>query len=214
MVGILAVSLYASLRIGFRAKASAEAQLDPARSIELAMEILRQDLQSAPAPTGLFAGSFEGNSGSDDRGHPDTDVIFYSVTDSPQHVDGNGEIKSIELTVMTSPSGDHVLVRKVVRNLLSQQAMNPDVEIIARGVASFALRYYNGSEWADDWDSTQEDNTLPAAVEVTLSMDPPVVAAGTIVQPPAPKTYVRIFQLPCSTAATDTTVNPSAGSTL
>lgn len=210
MVAILAVSLYASLRIAFRAKASAEVQLKPMRTVELAMSLIRTDLQDAPAPNGLLAGTFEGTTGVDDRGHEDDDLNFYSVAASPLHVDGNGEIKNVELTVMETTTGDHVLVRKVIRNLLSQQTMNPDVEVICRGVSQFGLQYYDGSEWLDTWDSTHEDNTLPVAVQVTLAMDPPKTTAPGA-QAVQPQTYVSIIPLPCSTAATDTTVNPQAG---
>ena len=50
MVAILSVSLYASLRIAFRARESAEKAIEPARTAELAMEFIRSDLQNAMTP--------------------------------------------------------------------------------------------------------------------------------------------------------------------
>jgi len=44
-------------------------------------------------------------------------------------------------------------------------------EVLCRGVFGFNLRYFNGSEWLDTWDSTVENNTLPCAIEVTLQLD-------------------------------------------
>ncbi len=206
MVAILSISLYASLRVAFNAKNGAEAAVEPARTAALTMEFLRQDFQNA-MPVGDLSQSFEGTDGQDDRGRDGDDVNFYSTADGPQHIAGNGEIKNIELAIVT-PQGttDHVLVRRVIRNLLSQVQVNPDEEVLCRGVGGFNVRYYDGSEWLDTWDSTAEDNTLPVAVEVTLTLDRPV-GSGDL----QPRRFVRIFPLSCSTAAFDTTVNPSAG---
>ncbi len=169
---MLSMSLYASLRVAFGAQRSAEAAVEPPRTAAAVLDLVGQDLQAA-APIGLVATQYEGTDGTDDRGRPGDDVIFYSVADSPLHAAANGDIKQIELAVQTSPNGtDHLLVRKVTRNLLSATATpNPDVEVLCRGVGGFNLRYYNGDTWADSWDSTQEDNTIPAAVEVTLTLE-------------------------------------------
>ena len=50
MVSILSVSLYQSLRIGFDAKSKAEAAVAPGRTSELAMELLRADIESTGPP--------------------------------------------------------------------------------------------------------------------------------------------------------------------
>jgi type II secretory pathway pseudopilin PulG len=207
MTVILTLSLYASIRIAFRSKASAEAAVEPPRAAALALDVLGQDIESAIGPTTLIPTSFEATTGSDDRGRPDDDLQFFTVADSPLHAGANGDIKSDELTVVTSPNGrDHLLVRKIVRNLLSTSTTpNPDVEVICGGVGSFHLQYYNGDTWADTWDSTQEDNTLPAAVQVTLTLER-TDATGAVRSYP----YTRVFPISCSTAAQDSTVNPNA----
>lgn len=201
MAAILAVSLYTSLHVALKAKERTEAALEPSRTAEMAMEFLRGDFQNALPPTGLLAGTFEGTSQSENPGDSGDDVNFYSTADGPQHVDGNGEIKNIELTVTVEPgSTDQVLVRRVTRNLLSQVQTNPDEEVICRKVAGFSVRYFTGSDWVDTWDSTQEDNTLPVAVEVTLDLQQPDTPGGIY-------RTVRVFPLPCSTAASDPAVN-------
>ncbi len=210
LVAILALSLYASLRVAFKAKAAAEAAVEPPRTAGLVLDQVAQDLQASVAPTSLLASTFEGTDGTDDRGRPGDDVQFFSVADSPLHAVANGELKNVELAVMTAPNGDHLLVRKVVRNLLSPTATpNPDVEVLCRGVGGWNLRYYNGAEWADSWDSTQQDNTLPAAVEVTLTLDRP---NGNVVAGDGTRSfrYTRVVPLACSTAAQDSQVNPNA----
>ena len=249
MSAAIAVPLYSALRVAYRAKDGAEQSLAASRTIDLAMEFLRSDLENAMVPTAnsygyavtttsntttaaatdtsttgtalSLAGSFIGTDTQDDRGHDGDDVIFYTNTDGPSHSapnlgepNGDGEIRMVELTVITLGNGDHALVRRVTRNLLSQQQVTPDDEIICRRVASFNVRYYDGSNWQDTWDSTQQNNELPAAVEVTMSLDPP---PG---DPRPPQNYVRMFPLIMSTLITDnnastttTTGTTSTGST-
>ncbi len=211
LVAILSMSLYASLRIAFRAKESADLLVEPPRTAAMTLDLIGHDLQAACPLTYYQAQSltFEGTDGTDDRGRPGDDVVFFSVADSPLHQYANGEVKRIELAVMTGANGDHLLVRKVIRNLLSENTSpNPDVEVLCRGVGGFNLRYYTGAEWLDSWDSTQEDTTIPAAVEVTLTLDRP---AGIDARDGVRQVkYVRIFPIACSTAAQDSQVNPNA----
>jgi hypothetical protein len=214
IVATLIPVLYGAMHAAFSAKTKAEAAVEPARTAELSMDVLRNDLTNAMAPTGQLAYTFEGTEGKDDRGREADDLQFCSTADSPQHAAANGEVKFIELTVMTAPNGDHVLVRKVIRNLLSPQESasqvvppgNPDVEVICRGVGGFTLQYFDGSAWDTTWDCTAEDYTVPAAVEVTLTLDRP---NGNSTDSDGSKCfrYVRVIPLGCSTAAFDSTVN-------
>jgi type II secretion system protein J len=222
IVAVLSAGLYGALRIAFDAKESAETKIEPSRTAELAMEIIRQDFTMAIQPnpanvdtstgttviTGLI-GNFEGTDGTGANGRNNDDVLFYTTADSPQHVDANGEIKNIELTmIQPTNSQDNVLVRRVVRNLTTTTTPSPDTEVICRNVAAFNVQYYDGAEWLDNWDSTAEDNTIPAAVAVTIELDRP--APGT--RGTQTFTFTRVFQLACSTAAFDSNVNPNLGS--
>jgi type II secretion system protein J len=203
MVALLAISLFTSIRIAFRATESAGNAVAPPRTAALAMEFLRDDIQNAQAVSGMLGGNFEGTQSQGANGQEADDLIFYSTSDAADHADANGEIKEIELTIEPTPDGkDQQLVRRVTRNLLSQNPETPDEEVLCRGVYSYALQYYTGSQWQPTWDSTQEDNTIPAAVQVTLQLQRATNSGGTAVQ-----TYTRIFNLSCSTAATDDTVN-------
>jgi general secretion pathway protein J len=217
MVAILSVSLYASLRIAFHAKDSAEKTIEPPRTAELAMEFIRNDLENAMTPNAAIvaaitagtattnpppalAGSFVGTSGKDGRGRDADDLVFYSTAESPLHATGSADIKMIELAVVQPQgSNDYVLVRRVTPNLLASSPPNPDEEVLCRGVAGFNLRYYDGTDWQDSWDSTQQDTqgnvgTIPSAVEVTVQLDRPN-SSGQM----QTFRYVRIFPLSCST---------------
>ena len=210
IVAALVPILYNSLRTGFRNKDAAEIAVEPPRTAEQAVDWIRQDLGDAVPPSALttgLAGPFTGIEGTDNRGCDADDLKFFSTADSPLHDTGNGDIKSIELTVVTAPGGDHVLVRNVIRDLVSDQAPNPDVEVICRGVGGFKLRYFDGTNWNDSWTSTELDNTLPAAVEVTLTLDRPNGPSKNADGARCFK-FVRVIPMACSTAEFDPNVNP------
>jgi hypothetical protein len=88
---------------------------------------------------------------------------------------------------------------------LAVSQVDPREEIICRGVAQFSLRYFDGSAWQTSWDSTQLDNQMPEAVEVTLQLQTP---AGSN---QAPKTFVCVIPIACSNAANDPNVNSGIG---
>jgi len=65
MVAMLAGSLYASLSIAFKAKTSAETAVETVRKLNLTIELIKADLQSAMTPGGTLAGGFTSGSGQD-----------------------------------------------------------------------------------------------------------------------------------------------------
>ena len=71
---------------------------------------------------------------------------------------------------------------------------DPAEEVICRGVQSFDLRYFDGVDWQDKWDSAAQGNVLPRAVEVTLELVPAVDANEDEKGP----WVCRVFQIPCS----------------
>lgn len=216
MTAIIIPVIYGALISAYRAKASSLATVEPPKIAEMAMDWLRQDIGDAVPPSALttaLAGPFQGIEGKDDRGHEADDLQFYTVAESPLHATGNGEIKFVELTVMTAPNGDHVLVRKVTRDVVSYlngSAPDPDVEVICRNVSSFSLSYYDGTAWFPTWDSTASgtDNNLPCAVQVTIQLDRP---NGNTRNSDGTQSfqYVRIIPIACSYVAYD--ANYSAG---
>jgi hypothetical protein len=158
----------------------------------------------------VLAGPFEGTQNQGSGGAENDDLVFFTTADSPNHPDGNGEIKMVELTLQQQQgAGEMDLVRKVTSNITTeQQPLQEDSEIICRNVKSLTFQYYDGSEWDTTWDSTLEDNTIPAAVQVTMSFER--------VQGNGEKKefkFTRIFQLSASTAMQDSNVNPNVGST-
>jgi len=68
MVGIIAGSMYSALRIGFKARTSAEAAVEPARTAGLATALLREDFESARPAAGTLSGPFVGTDTTGDGG--------------------------------------------------------------------------------------------------------------------------------------------------
>ena len=209
MVAIIAVSMFASMKVAFGNQKSATEAVEPSRTADLAMEFIRQDLQNTLPPHDpqnyssqfqYLAGPFQGQNTGGTNGS-DAELTFFSTADMKLHPSGNGDIKQIELTTdQPACATQKCLVRRCARNLTVEQQPPPyDEEILCRGIDSFTLRFYDGSNWNDSWDSTQmTPNEVPEAVEVTIVLDR--------TQPGQPKKlirFVRIFQVPCSTATAD-----------
>ena len=169
MISMLAVSLYATLRVAFKARESATSGIAPMRSANVALDLIGEDLESALPPTGLLAGAFLAQHLGDVQNSQDT-IEFYCIgsSDSADPPNSAG-FRKVDIGALASPDGKgYVLVRRITNNLLSPQEVTPEEEILCRKVRSFALRYYDGTQWYEEYDSTQMGDILPVAVQVDL----------------------------------------------
>jgi type II secretion system protein J len=205
MVSMLALTLYTSLQVAFKAKESALAAIGPARTALVALDMIKRDLEAALPPTGVLAGAFIGEPTSD-AGITASGLEFYTMGTSPNYIEApmSEGIRKVELAVQIAPQDrTRVLVRRITTNLLAPQTLPPEEEILCRGVHSFAVRFFDGTQWMDQWDSTQLGNILPVAVEVTLDLDWPPL------KQPADSIYrvSQVFMLPCHQDAQDDTTS-------
>ena len=214
MMAVLSLSLLACMRIAFRARDDARVAVEPSRTAALAMEILQADLEAAVPPRGVLAGTFIGAPQTAEQGANSATLTFYATASGPAHLSGDGEIKRVELAVVPATDGSEgqVLVRRVTGNLLALVPPPPDEEVICRGVVGFHLRYFDGYLWQDVWDSSQYDQTLPPAVEVSLELERPGPAsaagpAGTL----QTLRFTRVVALPCGTMPADEASSLGAG---
>jgi prepilin-type N-terminal cleavage/methylation domain-containing protein len=219
IMAALALTLYSAMRVGFRARDRVLAAVGPARAGEVAMDLVRRDLESALPPTGLISEAFFGGPGPD---LPDSSAVqFYCMgrlpsavppaarsrqtlsSDDPTAV-GTAVRVELALRPPLTGGGMPVLVRRVWRNALAATEEDPEEEILCRDVTAFHVRYFDGTQWLDDWDSTQFGDTVPMALEVSLELirpqDPtrPMSEVGAADQANA-TTYraKRTFFLPC-----------------
>jgi len=203
LVSIMAGALYASLHIGFRARRGVEEAVRPARRAHLAMELVRKDIESALPPTGILAGEFIGQDLVDEAGHDADVVLFHASGSTPKDRPSSCDVRRIELALTLPVDEDApVLVRRTTFRLLAPETPQPMEEVLCRHVFAFNLRYFDGSQWLDAWDSTVQDNALPVAVELTIKVERDAAEQDER----AGYRVVRIFVLPCSTAAEGTDV--------
>ncbi|MEO6437497.1 MAG: GspJ family type II secretion system protein [Tepidisphaeraceae bacterium] len=194
MVSMLALTMYQAMRIAITARRSAYAAVDSIRAGVIAADLVRQDFESVPPPTGILAREFVGlhlpGSGGGDADGVEFSTIGRDVDnlDSPM----SEGIRRVEFHL----NSDHqpaALVRRVTRNLLATSEPQVEEEVLCRNVKSFSLRYFDGTSWQESWDSTTVGNNLPMAVAITLEIADPRAA-----QPDAPSRIItRLVPLAC-----------------
>jgi hypothetical protein len=215
MVSALAVSMYACLRLGFRARDSATNALGPVRAATAALDLIQHDLESALPPNGVMAGPFIGEQVTE-GGITANGLQMFCMGEGPYSPDptGQGGMRKVELVVTagSDPGGNGTsspaLARYITTNLLAPATPVPQQEVLCRGLRSFSLRYYDGTAWQTSWDSTQQGDVLPAAVEVSLELNwPPDKTPGAQVYK-----ATRVIVLPCHQEPATTSAGSGSGS--
>jgi hypothetical protein len=119
------------------------------------------------------------------------------------------EVRRVALTAVPDPNGGPglAIVRRVTENLLAPVEPVPVDEVLCRGVRSFRLRYFDGTQWVDSWDSTDYQDELPPAVEVTIELERPGGPDGQtrVIR------FPRIFLISCSTLVADNAAAATSG---
>lgn len=195
MTAVLAGSLYATLHVAFKARGTATAVVEEVRRAELAVELVRADIESAVVPKGILAGGFLGEDDTDGAGRPMDILLLHCTADGAAETEGTGDIRMVELACEPAEDGEGmVLLRRLTLNLLATTVEEPAEEVFCRGLRSFDLKYFDGMDWQDNWDSGTQDNTLPLAVEVTLEL----VARDGTSSDEGGYWVSRVFRIPCS----------------
>jgi len=196
ITAVLAASLYASLHIAFNARTTALAAVEGVRKCSQSIDLIKADLQSAMVPktvpngTLVMAGAFTGTSGQGMRGTGGDDLVFFCAAMDVEPDVGIGDVKMVEYCLdVADDTKETVLVRRVTTNILAPLAPQPRQEIIARGVRSFSVRYFDGTSWQNSWDTTTLGSFLPVAVEVTIELQG---APGE-----TPQTISQVILIPC-----------------
>jgi type II secretion system protein J len=208
MVAMLSLTLYMSMNVGMKARDRVERTVGQSRASLVAADLLRQDLEAVPAPTGVLAGRFYGAS-SGAQGAQQAELDFFSIgADAGRPDDPLAEgLRHVYLAVRTDVNPP-VLVRYVWRNLLTQVQEQPEEEIVWRNVKSFGARFWDGTAWQETWDSTTLGNVLPFAIELTLETSTPSARPG---EEPTPYRVTRYITLPCAQYADDATAGATPG---
>ncbi|MEI7835057.1 MAG: type II secretion system protein GspJ [Planctomycetota bacterium] len=206
----IAGALYGSLHVAFKARGTALRAVDTVRAVKAAVDVIREDLESALPSKGELTGTFVGQKATDLGGQNDS-LIFHAVATDPEVDQAMGDVRKVEYSCDPGQAGAGLnLVRHVTSNLLSEREVAPREEVLCRRVRAFTLRYFDGTNWQATWDSTTVDNALPTAVEITLELDPADPASRS----QAGYRLCRVVTIPCgqgvSAPGTTTTTGGAA----
>lgn len=207
IAALLSLSLYASMAVAFRANRSAEAAVRPARIASVAMELVSRDLESVMPPSDNLSGHLYGSPDSIEYHTLGEDVSPREQTSPMQE-----GFRRVELFVK-SDVDPPTLVRRVQRNLLATVQTNDpnDEETLCRGVHAFTLRYFDGTTWQTDWDTTANDYVLPSAIEITLELQiDPSQPAKEAERAGKHHKITRVIPLACAAPAATTTTTGGA----
>ena len=209
---VVASCLYTALYTGFRAKRSALSTVEPTSLAINAIELIKQDTYGVLPPGGTLAGSFLGNDSLGVNG-VDTDSLefytthIYSENDHP--VGGLGKIELVLEEDTDYDRENYRLVRRITTNLLSPRAIDPEEQVLCRNVKSLNLRYFNGDNWLDEWDSTVDANSLPLAMEIDIQ-----VLYNSSNKESQIRRLTQSFAIPCGGAAQEESQSENGGSGL
>jgi len=169
--------LYTALHTGFRAYRSALLAAEPTSQAMNAIELIKQDLQGIlPPESNGLAVSFIGEDSTGLKGVDADSVEFYTTHVYADDESLSGGLGKVELLLEEDKDAYHdnytsyQLVRQVTMNLLAPKEVNPEEQVLCRNVLSLNLRYFDGDDWLDEWDSTDDANSLPQAVEVDIQI--------------------------------------------
>lgn len=207
IAGVVSLALFTSLSVAFDARQRAVDELSGRDVVRAVRSIIRKDLEAVPAPTGVMAGPFVGVDESATTGH-DSDILSYTTIAAQLPTpDDVADARIVTLRLVDDPDAPpyRMLVREVVVNPLAVVETNSH-QVLARRCVAFNARYYDGSDWLMDWDSVDQEDALPQAVEITLSIRPELekVSGGEAltIDDESLLTSVQVITMPAAPADT------------
>ncbi len=224
---VVASCLYTALYTGFRAHRSALSAVYPTSQAMDAIALLKQDIYGVLPPTGVLAGAFVGMDLRGNKGVDADSLEFYTTQIYASKNGIVGGIGKIELGLEEDLGYDlnsnrnsfrsssnsnrnrdsYKLVRKVSTNLLSPKVIDPNEQVLCRNVVSLNLRYFDGTSWVDEWDSIEDANSLPRAVEIDIQViddtkkSTNTTNAVTGVAELPKRRLIQSFTIPCGVTA-------------
>ena|GEM_PF-425934 len=223
----VASCLYTALYTGFRAHRSALLAVEPTSQALNAIELLKQDILGIlPPDSNGLAVAFIGTNATGLKGIDNDSLEFYTThiyADGENISGGLGKIGLLleeDTEVNSNSRGNYTcyrLVRQVTTNLLAPKEMEPEEQVLCRDVTSLNLRYFDGDDWVKDWDSTEDANSLPLAVEIDIEVayfgrNGRIVRNST--KEPEKRRLIQSFVIPCKAAeetSSETTTSDSTG---
>ena len=177
IVAILLTALGSMLRLSVRAHRSSRASGESETTAWAAMRLIGEDLNrlalqtSADSPV-LMAARPDGNRPpllrvrTHGRLRPGGRAMLVDYFLMPDDLHNGVLVRRSE--PLAGPAGP---TRPKAPDATSRAPQDgPRYEVIAEGVTDWALRYFDGRQWHDEWDSGQE-SLLPALVEASIEIE-------------------------------------------
>jgi len=180
-VSIMAIVLVAIHAAFFAALRLRERTLDAVEStlpVEQALQTMQRDLANIVVTTNSTNGTLVGPLQTINQTNLLPGQIGPDFFTTGGELDGMvpwGDVEKIDYLLTTPTNGTGGpgmdLVRATTRNLLSiNQPPQPDEKYtLLSGVLSLTFLYYDGTQWDNAWDTTQQTN-LPVAIKVQIQM--------------------------------------------
>lgn len=171
LMDVIALTLYSSMYISFRAKNNSRSLLEPYQMVTPVFEFIGQDLSNALKPDGILAGVFVGEDVPwQNRQDADT-LSFYNAGYHPSEGEIASNVIKVEYQLDVDDVRDQVVLKRLTtKNLLAPGTVEPQEEVVCRGLAGFDVKYYDGTTWLESWDSSENENQLPRGVRVTITI--------------------------------------------
>lgn len=213
---VVASCLYTALYIAFRAKRSALSAVEPTSLAINAIELIKQDTYGVLPPSGVLAGAFIGSDSLGVHGVDADSLEFYTTHIYSQNDHPIGGLGKIELGLEEDTDNDrenYRLVRRITTNLLSPKAIDPEEQVLCRNVKSLNLRYFDGDNWLDEWDSTADANSLPLAMEIDIQVLYNTTSSNSNMESQV-RRLSQSFTIPCGGAAQEESQSENGSSGL
>lgn len=173
VLGAINTVFFAALRLRNKVSDAYEAALP----VQQAIGIIKRDLAGIMVPAGQFSGALQTTPTTVDNTSGATVVAglrvspdIYTCTGLVDDTSPFAEVQKVAyyLADPTNNTAGKDLIRSITRNLLPARSEQPVEQWLMSGVESMAFLYFDGTTWADTWDSVATTN-LPMAIKVQIS---------------------------------------------
>jgi len=177
IMAIILVAINGTFFSALNLRNTAVNSLEATLPIEQALNVIQHDLANIVGSTntnGIFFGPLQTENQTNmlpSQIGPD----FYTSTAELDGMTASSCVQKVDYLLAAPTNGYRGpgmdLIRAVTRNLLSVASPpQPDEQhAILSGVQSLTFLYYDGAQWDQNWDTTQQTN-LPLAIKVQIHM--------------------------------------------
>lgn len=148
--------------------------VDQALPITQALAYLKRDLEGINPPTGTLSPGLKSGNVTGTMTGAQGATELYTVTGSLTDGAPWGNMQKVVYTLRDSNNGPgHAgrdLFRLVTRNLLAPMQEDPAEQFLMSEVEDLQFYFFDGTQWLNSWDSTNEVSALPRAIKVQLNL--------------------------------------------